>query len=409
MHRPMTARQKGILIAIGLLAVLVYAALLLVLVHRFILTRHGSGLRIISPSDGFAVREGETLVVQAVATGQELVRAELWVDGVLAEAETDARRTDNRTWSASSRWMAQGQGQRQLCVKVHNVSGGVLSSPSIIVYVVPSEQIVFASDRGGDHDLYTMHAHGGEAVQLTSGPEEDREPSCSGTELVVFASTAVGGGRDIWLSRVGDHRRMNLTEALGGDYCPRWSPDNNTIAFVSDRYGSGQLFLMNPDGSDQFQLTRQDASVEQPSWAPDGSSLLFAAEQDGNWDIFEFSLGEGSISRLTDDPAEDWYPAWSPTGDQIAFVSDREGNHQVYVMQRDGTGLNKLTAFTSGAEQPRWSANGEWLVFVAYSGQGEGTGAREIYIMRRDGSSQIRLTNNEFDDTEPCWCQCNGR
>jgi len=390
---------------LGLLFFLTYTAFLLLIVDWIFLTRDVFQVQIVSPPDGFITREGETVVVQAAATGLGLVKAELWVDGVLVEKSANPGGAGMTIWSVTYRWVSQGQGQHQLSVKAYGLLGRVLASPSVVVGVVPWGRIVFASDRDGNYEIYTMHTDGRDLTRLTHGPEQDLEPSCNSAGYVLFASSAIGEGTDVWLVDPDSHGQMNLTTALGRDYRPRWSPDNGTIAFISDRYGQSQLFLMNPDGSGQFQLTREDTYVEQPSWAPDGSTLLFTTKRDGNQDIHSISLNGETVSRLTDDPAQDWYPAWSPRGDWIAFVSNREGSHQIYVMRADGTEQRRLTAFRAGAEQPQWSADGEWIIFVAYTGQGERFRAREIHIMRPDGSDQMRLTDNAFDDTGPSWCE----
>ncbi len=400
----MTRHQKSLLILLSVSVFVACATLLLLIFKWFPLTPEVLQVQILSPPDGYITREGEALVVQAVATGQGLVEAEIWVDGLLVGTLSNPGGVRMNTWSITYSWVSQGQGQHQLSVEVYDLAGGVLGSPSIVVVVVPPGRIVFASDRDGNYEIYAMYTDGRELVRLTNGPEHDREPSCSSAGSLLFASTAVEEGTDIWLTDLDRRERRNLTAALGGDYSPRWSPDSNTIAFVSDRHGPSQLYLMDSDGSGQFQLTREDTYVEQPSWAPDGGSLLFSAKHEGNQDIYRISLDGKTVYRLTDNPAQDWYPAWSPRGDQVAFVSDREGSHQIYVMRADGA-KQRLTDFRTGAEQPQWSPDGEWIIFVAYTGHERGFRAREIYMMRPDGSDQTRLTDNAFDDTDPFWCQ----
>ncbi len=405
MNGQMTRQEKRVLILLSVSVFLVYGTLLLLLLEWSPLARDVLHVQIASRPDGFITSEGETLTVQAVATGRHIIKAELWADEVLVETATNTDDAGMTTWFITYPWVSQVLGEHQLSVKVYDSTGRVLASASVLAHVVPLGHIVFASDRDGNYDIYTMHTDGRELIPLTSGPDQDLEPSCSSTGSLLFASTTIGGGTDIWLMESDSHERRNLTTALGRDYSPRWSPDDGTIAFLSDRYGASQLYLMNPDGSAQFQLTREDAYLEQPSWAPDGASLLFSSKRDGNQDIYRISLDGKNVSRLTDDPAQDWYPAWSPQGDQIAFVSDREGSHQIYVMRADGTDQRRLTAFRTGAEQPQWSRDGEWVVFVAYTGHGESFRAREVYIMRPDGSDQMRLTDNAFDDTGASWCQ----
>jgi len=275
--------------------------------------------------------------------------------------------------------------------------------------VAPPGRIAFSSNRTGAYQIYTMRTDGLELGAVTMGPEQKREASCRAGGLMLYTATPDDGASDIWLMELETGERSNLTSGLGGERWCRWAPDETAVAFISDRYGPSQLFLMNPDGSGQVQVTREEFPTMQPSWAPDGSAVLVAADREGNWDIFSVDVDGGSFTRLTSDPGDDLEPAWSPDGDEIAFTSNRDGNQQIYIMKVDGSAPQRITAFPLGAEQPRWSPDGEWIVCVAYTGRGERLGAREIYLMRRDGSDQMRLTDNAFDDTEPDWCEQNER
>jgi hypothetical protein len=394
----------GTLVPLGLVLVACLASSFLVLTY-VLLGAGVSQVLISSPPTGYVVAEGEVLIVHAESSGRGLIKSELLVDGVVADSVSSSRPAGLTDWSVAYAWRAQPVGLHRVRVRVFDISGGVAESSSVVIGVPPPGGIVFSSNRTGTYEIFAMQSDGRELAPVATGTGQRREPACGSEQRLLFSRTGDGGGSDVWLSQLDAGRESNLTASLGGDRWPRWAPDGGSIAFVSDRYGSSQLFLMGPDGSGQLQLTQEDFAVEQPSWAPDGSRLLVAANSGGNWDIFSTSLGGPSLTRLTEDPARDEQPAWSPRGGEIAFVSNREGNQQIYVMNADGTGQRRITAFPSGAEQPHWSPDGDWIVCVAYTGQGNGLDAREIYVMRRDGSDQMRLTDNLFDDTEPDWCE----
>jgi serine/threonine protein kinase/Tol biopolymer transport system component len=113
------------------------------------------------------------------------------------------------------------------------------------------------------------------------------------------------------------------------------------IAFVSDRVERVfQIWTMNPDGSDQRQLTVDPGDKFQPRWSPDGTRLLFVT--DGGYDDFGNYLGmdikvinaDGTeIKWVVRSPGDDTDPTWSPDGSLIAFTSTRANKlRQVYVM-----------------------------------------------------------------------------
>ncbi len=113
------------------------------------------------------------------------------------------------------------------------------------------------------------------------------------------------------------------------------------IAFASDRTeGLLQIWTMNPDGSDQRQLTFSPGDKTQPRWSPDGSRLLYVgpggADELGTQlglDIWAINVDGTGIVNVTADEGDDYDPAWSPDGSQIAFTSTRANNvEQVFVM-----------------------------------------------------------------------------
>src|SRR3546814_14682796 len=66
-----------------------------------------------------------------------------------------------------------------------------------------------------------------------------------------------------------------IAEGLAFEHQPRFSPDGRRIAFVSDRAGGDNIWLMNRDGSDKRQISKEDFRLlNQPSWSPDGQFLV---------------------------------------------------------------------------------------------------------------------------------------
>ncbi len=127
---------------------------------------------------------------------------------------------------------------------------------------------------------------------------------------------------------------------------PSWSPTGNRIAFASNRDGDYELFTINPDGSSQEKLTDNtdddgfDGSLlpgsplvpdaRGISWSPDGNRLAFISDRNGNLDVFVVNVDGTGLEQLTTHTADDYDPFWLPNGEEIAFVSDRDGNPQIY-------------------------------------------------------------------------------
>ena len=223
------------------------------------------------------------------------------------------------------------------------------------------------------------------------------------------------------------------------------------IAFVSDRDGNNEIYLMNADGSGVIRCTTNGSAERLPSLSPDGNKIAFGSDRDGNGEIYVMDIVvangdcvEGNVIRLTNDPALDDGPAWSPDGSKIAFESTRDINTaDIFIINADGTGIlikctnrsvptgqaewspdgsqiafyslangndifvinsdctgipTNLTAAPGNDQEPEWSPSGSQIAFV-----GGRDGSSEIYVMDAAGTNQTRCTFNPASDAGPTW------
>ena len=66
------------------------------------------------------------------------------------------------------------------------------------------------------------------------------------------------------------------------------------------------------------------------------AQIAFASHRDGNVEIYVMNINGRNQQNLTKNPNDDQYPSWSPDGERIAFTSNRNGNSEIYVMDADG-------------------------------------------------------------------------
>jgi TolB protein len=127
-------------------------------------------------------------------------------------------------------------------------------------------------DRRGDNcGLYIMDENGANPTRLTTDAS-DNAPAWSPDGNQVAFMSARDGNWEIYVVDLANPKPRRLTTNLANDGLPAWSPDGQRIAFLSDRGGIWAIHLMNPDGSDQYQLvptggTYKDWLSEQISWA----------------------------------------------------------------------------------------------------------------------------------------------
>ena len=146
------------------------------------------------------------------------------------------------------------------------------------------------------------------------------------------------------------HRRYNLADfllaivvALGLTLLMVCVDAQAQIAFVSDRNGNFEIYVMDINGKSQRRLTNNVHDDSSPSWSPDGKRIVFASARDGNLEIYVMDADGGNPKNLTNNPFDDRFPSWSPDGKRIVFTSERDENMEIYVMDANGGNPQNLT------------------------------------------------------------------
>ncbi len=176
---------------------------------------------------------------------------------------------------------------------------------------------------------------------------------------------------------------------------------NGKIAFVRTEVGKEQIYVMNPDGSNQTRLTEGSTYNADPAWSPDGARIAFSSNRDGKISIYSMDSGGGNVIRLTDNASAnvEQQPNWSPDGTKIAFVGYRNGNLDIYVMNSDGSNQSRLTNHPADDGYPSWSPDGAKIAFASNRLAGD----YDIFLMNADGSNQVHLAGDAGDDLSPTW------
>jgi serine/threonine protein kinase len=182
------------------------------------------------------------------------------------------------------------------------------------------------------------------------------------------------------------------------------------IAYVSEKTGKPQIYLINVDGTGERWLTNLPEGACQPAWSPDGSRLIFTSPCQGNREDYPGSSLwlisvdlEGNVSDpepLPSAPGGDYDPAWAPDGQSIAFSSLRTGRPQIHVMGLDGGNLRNMNDDLARNRQPTWSPTGEQLLFTSTRGE-----LQAIWIMPvRGGDEAHQFSRSETrEDSNADW------
>ena len=252
--------------------------------------------------------------------------------------------------------------------------------------------IAFTSRRTGNSDIYIMDIEGKNIRNLTDQPTWDFAPTFSpnGRWMAYVAD------RDIYLMNSGTKEGHRLTE--GGS--PDWSPDSESIVFVSNRSGQSNIYKMDINGEAVQQLTNEASSS--PSWSSDGEWIVFSSRRDGG--IFSSVYVMTADGRRQRKLAQGRNPVWSPDGKKIAYILDIAGSG-VYVMSAEGQNSRRVTPEKTWSESPAWSPDGQWIAYESEIENPWGNPNRDsnIYLVSPAGDKRRRLTDHPGRDGFPAW------
>ncbi len=278
-------------------------------------------------------------------------------------------------------------------------------------------RIVYASDRKGSFDIYSVNPDGSGARNLTRTSSSELYPALSpdGTE-VAYAAKRIRI-EDIWVMTIDGGTRRQLTDDDENNSWPAWSPDGRRIAFVSTRNSTvgwpqkmylGELFVMDADGTNVEQVTHLDSEIMHPSWSPDGQRIVFDCEKDhenrrGARDIYTVRVDGSDLVNLSETIISDGYqghgrfPAYSPDGADIVFIAVNRGT-SVCVMSAAGGGFRTLTNDRRQEAHPAWSPDGARIVYAIGD-----RGSFDLYVMNADGTNRRRIVDSRYEETLPDW------
>lgn len=202
---------------------------------------------------------------------------------------------------------------------------------------------------------------------------------------------------DIWKvdSEGGRADRLTIHESYEAN--PVWLPNQQKIAFQSDRYGNNDLYLISSEGGSTQRLTHHSASDQ--VYSATNTQLLFTTarlyrEVEWESEIYQVSVDGGTPTRFMD--ALGYDPVLSPDGTKVAFVrgtcrTAREAyvgpaNRDVWVWTKSDNTYEKLTSYEGNDFAPQWLDNQNLLYISSKSGK------YNVHQLSLDGV-EAQLTN----------------
>jgi dipeptidyl aminopeptidase/acylaminoacyl peptidase len=199
----------------------------------------------------------------------------------------------------------------------------------------------------------------------------DLEFSHDGSRLVFTVTEPVKGAarpRALWMLDVASGRVRPLTFSGKSDSDPRWSPDGTSIAFVSDRDGTPQLYRLPMRGGDAEKLTDRQEAVGAFRWSPDGTR----------------------VALLMAEPKPDAQQKRERDKDDSRVVDKDTRRARVWILDLASRTLKQVTSGSWQIAQIEWLPSGDRLVAAATAKPASDQWSQHLYA--------INVGNGEFTE-----------
>ena len=165
---------------------------------------------------------------------------------------------------------------------------------------------------------------------------------------------------------------MILVLVVCGAVCQVFSeaPTTPKILFTSERDGNREVYMMNPDGSEQVNLTQHPATDLEAAWSPTGEQILFVSDREGTRDLYLMDADGSNVRRVFKQKIDVWRtaPTWSPDSKQFVYqIKDwnfvKGGLYLATFGEEDAEFIGKYNT-------PEWSPNDPEIVCSDHHGPG---------------------------------------
>ena len=203
------------------------------------------------------------------------------------------------------------------------------------------------------------------------------------TELNVSGGT----GRSIFTVRGDGTSLRNLSQHTAGGYgglrgfdnAPRFSPDGKTVAFLTNRAGGQEMFVMNADGTNKRNITN-DADLDlEFDWSPDGQRIAFTHLDGATYRVMIVDVDGSNLVPVSDSTMNVRYPAWSPDGGMLAYSRLMSGTNppawQVVTKDLSSGAVQVVSDSSASAVFPHWSTDSKRVYYMVL---GVGLEARSL-------------------------------
>ena len=247
-----------------------------------------------------------------------------------------------------------GSTRTQIHAFADDIAKGLTGLPGIAL-----SKITFKVEPGrGRSEVYISDFDGFNPTVVTRDGSIVSAPCWAGRDKLLYGSYKLGNSY-IFSHVLGTGERAAVARHPGDNYSPAVSRDGRRVAMILNKNGAPSLYVANIDGGGLKQLTSTRQGDSSPCWSPDNETICFVSRSSGVAALYTISASGGTPRPLrtagAPNPTE---PDWSPDGKWIAFTS-LSGGFQIYIVKSGG---GEAVGPLAQGEDPTWAPNSRALM-----------------------------------------------
>jgi len=213
-------------------------------------------------------------------------------------------------------------------------------------------KVVFVSDRDGNSEIYLADADGKNLKRLTKTDYPELDPSFTPDGLAVVYTSMAEGEKDIWRMNLADGSVVKLVTDAGDQFNARMAADGALV--YGENGGNPEIVFRTPDGTER-NLSNFEGWDLMPTFSPDGQTVYFISVRSGDYDVYAVNRDGTGLRAVTTFESLEGRPAPSPDGQYLAIPSDMDGDLEIYIFTVQGEKLVQLTDGDADDYEPNWS------------------------------------------------------
>jgi TolB protein len=259
---------------------------------------------------------------------------------------------------------------------------------------IMSSRVVFISGGKRNKDVYIAGIDGQSVRQITNFQNITVSPSISPDGRYLAYTSYKEGKPNLFIMDLETGKDIHADREDGMKLGTAWL-GKSTLGYAKTSGNQSTIFTFDINSRQKKAIFTKEGILASPSFSPDGTKMAFVSDMYGSPQIFIKDLSAGEAKRLTYSGNYNTSPSFSPKGDLITFVAKINGSFEICTMNIDGSNQMVLTS-SSMNDSPQFSPCGRYILYSSKKGD-----QYNVYIMLYNGENKRILKFTSKDDEQP--------